>query len=370
MMSKVKVVIACGGSGGHIFPAMALAQSLKDKSKDISLLFVGSNSALDKRIFEKEHLRYYLLSANKLPYKASLKTIVFFIKLVFDTARSLFILIRHSPDVVIGFGGYVSSPVIFAAHILRIPKIVHEQNVVPGRANSVLFRFADRIAISFEETKIYLGRFSYKAIFTGNPIRITLLKDDKTVNIKKLGLDLNKFTILIIGGSQGAHNLNKAFLSALTKLGKEKSSLLQVIHITGIADYGWASQAYKDLGLENRVFSFIDNIEEAYSASDLVVTRSGASAIFEIAYFGRPMILVPYPFAMSHQTENANFFSKSGAAILIDEKEMSGDLIKDRIESFLNNRAMLEDMSRKAKNLSVPDSSYNLAGEVLKIIKG
>ncbi len=183
-MGKVRAVIACGGSGGHIFPAVALAQGLKAKNENVSLLFVGSNSALDKRIFEKEHLHYYLLSSNKLPYKVSLKTIAFFIKLVFDTARSLFILIRYSPDVVIGFGGYVSSPVIFAAHILRIPKIVHEQNVVPGRANSALFRFADRIAISFEETKIYLGRFSYKTIFTGNPIRITLLKDDKKVNIK------------------------------------------------------------------------------------------------------------------------------------------------------------------------------------------
>ena len=366
----MKIIIACGGSGGHIFPAVALAQSLKDKNKDIGLLFIGSNSILDKRIFEKEHLGYKLLSSNKLPYKASLKTVVFFIKLFFDTLRSLFILIRYSPDAVVGFGGYISSPVIFAAYILRIPKIVHEQNVVPGRANSILFRFADRIAVSFEETKKYLGRFSYKAVFTGNPIRITLLKDDKAGNIRKFGLDLNKFTVLIIGGSQGAHNLNKTFLSALAKLGKEAGSLLQIIHITGIADYEWARQAYKDLGFEHRIFSFIDNIEEAYSASDLVVTRSGASAIFEIAYFGRPMILVPYPFAMSHQTENANFFSRSGAAVTIDEKEISGDLIKDRIRAFLNNRPMLAEMSKKAKKLSVPNSSYNLAGEVLKIIKG
>lgn len=366
----MKIIIACGGSGGHIFPAVALAQGLKEKVSGADLLFIGSNTALDRRIFEKERLKYRLLSSNKLPYKVSPKTMLFLIRLFFDALRSFFILARYSPDAVIGFGGYVSSPVIFAAYVLRIPRIIHEQNVVPGRANSILFRFADRVAISFEETKKYMGRFASKAVFTGNPIRITLLNDDKAGNIKKLGLDSGKFTILVIGGSQGAHNLNKVFLQALDKLGSEKKSLLQAVHITGIADYGWASEAYRELGIAHRVFSFVDNIEEAYSASDLVVTRSGASAIFEIAYFGRPMILIPYPFAMSHQAENARIFSGSGAAIQIDEKDMSGDLMKERIESFLSNRRMLDEMAKKARALSVPESSRNLAGEVLKIIKG
>ena len=365
----VKILIVCGGSGGHIFPAIALAQSLKDKNKDIDLLFVGSDAVLDKRIFEKEALRYYVLSSNKMPYKPSFKTAAFLVKLFFDILKSFFILLKYSPDAVIGFGGYVSSPVIFAAFVLRIPGIVHEQNVVPGRSNKFLFRFADKIAISFEETKKYLGRFITKAVFTGNPIRITLLKDDRAGNIRKSGLDLKKFTILIIGGSQGAHNLNKAFLGALAGIDDEKRSLLQVIHITGITDYVWVSQEYKELGIEHRVFSFVDNIEEAYSASDLVVTRSGASAIFEAAYFGRPMILVPYPFAMSHQSENAKVFAGNGAAIHIDEKDMTGDIMKDSIEGLLRNRAVLEEMAKKAKYLSVPDSSYNLAAEVLKIIK-
>lgn len=365
----MRVVIACGGSGGHIFPAIALAQGLKDKNKDIDLLFVGSNAVLDRRIFEKERLRYRLLSSNKLSYKVSLKMTAFFTKLFFDILKSFFILLKYSPDAVIGFGGYVSGPVVFTAHLLRIPKIIHEQNVIPGRANSVLSRFADKIAITFEETRKYLGRFAHKAVFTGNPIRMTLLKDGKAGNMKNLGLDLNKFTILVIGGSQGAHNLNKAFLTALTKINRKKILLLQVIHITGITDYGWTSQAYKEMGLEHKVFSFIDNIEEAYSVSDLVVTRSGASAIFEVAYFGKPMILIPYPFAMSHQTENARVFSKNGAAIQIDEKEMSADLIKEKIESLLDNRTLLCEMAKRAKFLSVPDSSHNLAAEVLKIIK-
>jgi len=366
----VKIAIACGGSGGHIFPAIALAQGLKEKDKGIDLLFIGSNTALDRRIFEKERCRYELISSNRLPYKRSLKTAVFSVKLFFDLLRSLFILIRYSPDVVAGFGGYVSSPVVLAASVLRIPIVVHEQNVVPGRAISILFRFANKIAVSFEETKKYLGRFSGKAVVTGNPIRASLLKDDRPSNVKRLGLSTDKFTVLVVGGSQGAHNLNNAVLQAVAKIDGRNRSKMQIIHITGVADYGWASQAYKELDIEHRVFSFVDSIEEAYSASDLVVTRSGASAIFEIAYFGRPMILVPYPFAMSHQAENAKVFSVKGAAIQIDEAQMSGDVMRARIEELLDNKAVLDEMSRKARSLSVPGSSHNLAAEILSAAGG
>ena len=365
----MKIIIACGGSGGHIFPAVALAEGLKAKDGSTEITFIGSDKALDRRIFTKEGFRYHLLSANKLPYRASFKTLFFLLNLSADFLKSLFILMKCRPDVVIGFGGYVSAPVIIATYILRIPRIIHEQNVVPGRANALLFRFAERIAISFKETKIYMGAYAKKTIFTGNPIRASLLKDDKAGNIKKLGLDPEKFTILVIGGSLGAHNLNKAFLKALSRMDKSVRNSLQIIHITGAADYGWAGDAYKELSLEHRVHSFMDRIEEAYSASDLIVTRSGASAIFEIAYFGRPMILIPYPFALSHQSENARIFSTKGAAIQIDEKDLSPDIMKDKIEDLLKDRKKLTEMGESARRISLPDSSYSLAEEVLSLGK-
>jgi UDP-N-acetylglucosamine--N-acetylmuramyl-(pentapeptide) pyrophosphoryl-undecaprenol N-acetylglucosamine transferase len=365
----VKILIASGGSGGHIFPAVALAEELKLKDPSAEILFVGSDKSLDRRIFEKEGFKYSLLSANKLPYKASFDTLFFFLKLSVDILRSLIIILKYRPDAVVGFGGYVSAPVIVAAYILGIPRMVHEQNAVPGRANAMLFRFADRIAVSFEETKKYLGACAGKAVFTGNPIRASLLKDDKPGNIKKLGLDPKKFTILVIGGSQGAHNLNKAFLKSLSRMDGDTRRSLQVIHITGVSDYGWASAAYEELSVEHRVHSFVDRIEEAYSASDLIVTRSGASAIFEIAYFGRPMILIPYPFALSHQSENARIFTARGAAVRIDEKDLSGDMMKDRIESLLKDRSILSEMGESARSMSVPDSSRSLAQAVLNIRK-
>jgi len=173
----MKVLIAAGGSGGHIFPAIALAEELKSMDPLAQVSFVGSDKDLDKRIFEKEGFDYYLLSANKLPYKASLNTFLFLLKLSIDILRSLVIVVKYRPGVVVGFGGYVSSPVIMAAYMLGIPRIVHEQNAVPGRANAMLFRFVDKIAISFQETKDRLGKYADKAVFTGNPIRASLLKE-------------------------------------------------------------------------------------------------------------------------------------------------------------------------------------------------
>lgn len=366
----MRILIAAGGSGGHIFPAVALAQELKDKKIGIDILFIGSNKVLDRRIFEKEGFRYALLSANKLPYKATPGLLLFAIKFLFDILKSFIIIASYRPSRVVGFGGYVSGPVMIAASILRIPSIVHEQNVVPGRANSFSFRLADKIAISFEDTAKSLGPFAKKIIFTGNPIRISMLKNDRLGGMNKLGLNNDKFTILVIGGSQGAHFLNSNFINALAGLDEDTKRSLQVVHITGIKDYEWVRSRYDDLGIASRVYSFIDRIEDAYSASDLVVTRSGASAIFEVAFYGRPMILVPYPFALAHQTENARVFSQKGAAMEINEKEISPEVFKERIAALLNDKGKMREMGEKARSLSFPRSSEVLAAAVLNLVKG
>jgi UDP-N-acetylglucosamine--N-acetylmuramyl-(pentapeptide) pyrophosphoryl-undecaprenol N-acetylglucosamine transferase len=169
----------------------------------------------------------------------------------------------------------------------------------------------------------------------------------------------------VIGGSQGARGLNEKFLSALEKMDRKTMSALQVVHITGDPDYVQAAKAYKTLGIENRVFTFVDEIEDAYSVADLVVTRSGASAIFELALFGKPMILVPYPFAMSHQTDNARVFSNRGAAIEMAEKDLNPETLRDKIIYLMNNRSILGDLARSAKTLSVPDASDRLADLVM-----
>lgn len=366
----MKILIAAGGSGGHIFPAIALGRTLKAADKGAEVFFVGSDKVLDRRIFEKELVRFSLLTANKLPYRMSLRLVPFAAKLMRDTVKSLFLMMRNRPDVVIGFGGYVSFPVHAAAYVLRVPKVVHEQNVVPGRANKALFSLADKVAVSFEETKKHMGAHAGKAVLTGNPIRAEVFKDDRAGGIQRFGLDPEKFTLLVIGGSQGAHFLNTMFVSALLMMESDRKRTLQVIHITGNKDYGWALGAYANTGIEHRVYSFIDRIEEAYAAADLVVTRSGASALFELALLGKPMILVPYPFAMSHQQENAAAFAKNAAAVLLDEKSLSAEVFKETLLGLAGDRERLKRMGEAARKLSFPEASQALARTVRAAAEG
>lgn len=365
----MKVIIAAGGSGGHIFPAIALAKKLKEKRPDIDILFIGSDKELDKRIFKKEGLKFSLLSANKLPYKTTLALVPFSIKLFLDTVKAFFVTASFKPDAVIGFGGYVTAPVILAAFVLRIPRVLHEQNVVPGRANKALFRLANKVALTFEESLKFLGAYQAKAAITGNPIRASIFKDNRLESMKSFGFEPNRFTILVIGGSQGAHFLNESFVNALSGLDAKARCALQVIHITGIKDYEWAKSEYIKMGLAGKVFSFIDDIHEAYSASDLVVTRSGASAIFEAALFGKAMILVPYPFASAHQGENAKAFSRKGAAIEVAENNLTAESFKYSIMSLLSDRKRLIKLGEAAKKLSVPDSANRLAEQILSLAK-
>ncbi len=362
----MKILIAAGGSGGHIFPAIALARRLKEKRPETSVLFVGSGKDLDRRIFTKECLDYRLISANKMPYGRSIKLVWFGFALAADVIKSFIIMLSYRPDVVVGFGGYVSWPVAICASALGIRKVVHEQNVVPGRANKFLFNLADSIAMSFRESASALGKNAPKAVFTGNPIRDSVFRNDRAQGIKRLGLSSDKFTILVVGGSQGSRAINRSFIEAVSALDEDKKSAIQIVHITGIKDYEEVARSYEKAGLDTRTHSFIDRIEDAYSASDLVVTRSGASAIFEIAFFGRPMILVPYPYALAHQAENARVFTKNGAAVTLDEKGLDADSFRTVISELLSDRTRLSGMAVSAKKMSVPDASDRLADVVLE----
>jgi len=361
----VKVLIAAGGSGGHIFPAIALARSLAAPGKNVTVRFVGGRRGLDERIFRKEGFDYRLLSGNKLSPRNKLLLPLFLVKLLLDFIASILIIVSYRPGVIVGFGGYVSFPVIIAGRMCAVASVIHEQNVSPGRANALLFRLADRIGVSFNETKQRLGRYQKKTVLTGNPIRREMVSCDRAHGLRSCGLEDGRFTILVVGGSQGAHRLNEMFLRALALLDAATRQRLQVVHLTGTADYGWALGEYRALGITHRVYSFLDRIEEAYSAADLIITRSGASAIFEAALFGRPMVLVPYPFAMDHQLENARSFAARGAAVVLEEKELTGERFAREISDLMRRPERLAELSEAAKRSSVPDASERLASVVM-----
>lgn len=359
----MKVLIAAGGSGGHIFPAIALKRALAAR-RSCEIKFVGSDKAIDRRIFEKERVSFSLLSANKLPYRMSPSIVLFFVGLFLDFIRALWITALYRPTCCVGFGGYVSFPVILSAKLLWVPTVVHEQNVVPGRANKILFKLADKVALSFEDTLSHIPADERKKFsVTGNPIRTGDLKADKALALKSFGLDVSKFTVLVIGGSQGAHVLNENFIRSVSLMGRNVRADLQIIHLTGVKDYEWAVSEYGKMApeLSARAYSFIDRIDDAYSAADLIVTRAGSSALFEVAHFGKAMIVVPYPYAMSHQLDNARAFSSRGGAIMIEEKGLSASFFKDTIEEFLKDRPKLDALGRAAKALSAPHASDSLA---------
>lgn len=367
--AKTRIVIAAGGSGGHIFPAISLARRLRDRERQCDILFVGSNKSLDRRIFEKNGFNYKLLSTNKLPYRASFALLMFFVKLTGDLLHSLYIICRYRPDVVVSFGGYVASPIALAGFLLKVPVLTHEQNVVPGRANKILFKLSRVVALSFDETRGFMGSDSRKAVLTGNPIRPEIFRHDRAASMKKFGLREDKFTILIVGGSQGAHRLNEIFIKAFAGFDQDMKARLQVVHLTGLKDHEWAAAEYGASGIDHRVYSFIDTIEEAYSVSDLVVTRSGASALFEIAFFAKPMIVVPYPFAMSHQSQNAAVFSKNRAAIQIEERDLSEERVRNVVKELVHDDAKRSQLAESARRMAFPESSDILASHVLRLAK-
>ncbi len=362
-----KIMIAAGGSGGHIFPAIALGRSLSALGKDIEIMYIGSDKALDRRIFEKEGVRYKVLSANKLSYNISARTVAASFKLLADTFKAIWMLSSYKPDVAVGFGGYVSFPVIFAARLFGIPTIVHEQNVMPGRANRLLFSLAERIAVSFEETKGSIGKYAEKCVFTGNPVRAGISESGRSAGAKRFGLDEKKFTILVIGGSQGASFLNRTFIAAISSMGSGSRSSIQVIHITGVRDYEWALRSYEDLNIEHRVHSFVDKIEDVYAPADIVITRSGASAIFELALLRKPMILIPYPFAMSHQLDNALVFSEKVAALVVEEKDLNAGDLAGLILGLVEDRSRMKGLSDAAGRMAQPQAADDLAGEVIAL---
>jgi UDP-N-acetylglucosamine--N-acetylmuramyl-(pentapeptide) pyrophosphoryl-undecaprenol N-acetylglucosamine transferase len=356
----MKILIASGGSGGHIFPAVSLARELKKEplTGGAEIIFVASRRFLDRNILKTEGYKKIFLSANPMPYKFSWRFIIFFGKLAIDSVSALYVLLRFRPDVVVGFGGYTSGAILLLAAASGIKTVIHEQNLVPGRTNRFLDRFVDGVAISFSETGKYFR--NKNVVFTGNPIRKESLRESREESFGKLGLMKDKMTILVMGGSQGASSLNELVSRSISLLPSEKKENIQLVHITGPKEPGRIKKRYDENGIRGSVVTFIHDINEAYSASDLAISRSGAAAIFELAAFKRPMVLIPYPDRKNNQRFNAMFFAKNNAAVYMDEKNTSIAELRDLIAELMDNPAKRKMLSENAGKLSVIDGARRL----------
>ncbi len=362
----LRIVIAGGGTGGHLFPGIAVAQEFEVRNAASRIIFVSTGNPLERSVLSKTGYPLQTITAAGIKGRGlwnQIKSVAKIPKGILEANR---ILKNFSPDLTVGLGSYSAGPVVFAAWLRRIPIVVHEQNILPGITNRILSRFANRIYISFENTKSNMD--SRKVQWTGNPVRRELLEySDRHAEEESDDTGNGLFTILIIGGSQGAHRINMAVIEALDHL--RHLEHLHFVHQTGQADEQPVREAYRRSKMGGTVQAFFDNMAEQYGRADLIICRAGATTVAEVTALGKAVIFIPFPFAAdNHQVLNAGSLSDEGAAEMLIEKDLSGKILSEKIKYYAAHPAELEDMSARAKQFGKPDAAKNIVDDCYRLL--
>ena len=363
---KLRVIISGGGTGGHIFPAIAIANALKKINPSNEILFVGALGRMEMDKVPAAGYKIVGLDISGIQRKISLKNFLLPIKIIKSILKAKEIIRNFSPDAAIGVGGYASGPMLYAATSMNIPSLIQEQNSFAGITNKILSKRVQRICVAYEGMEKYFPET--KIILTGNPVREDVIKIEgkKQEAFNFFGLDNNKKTVLVIGGSLGSRTINECIEAGLEAF---RAKNIQLIWQTGIAFGTKAKQLVTSRGSKGIVtFEFIQRMDFAFAVADLIISRSGASSVSELALVAKPVILVPSPnVAEDHQTKNALALVKKNAALLVKDSEARMDLVKKTIE-VLNNDKLLSLLSENIKTLAVRDSADKIANEVYKIV--
>jgi len=350
----MRLLLAGGGTGGHLFPAVALAEQLKKEEAHAEVLFVGTERGLEFRLLPKLGwpLRTVPMSGwAGMGVMARLKALVGLVRSLNASQR---ILDEFRPDVVVGVGGYASVPVLLAAKLTGIPYLIHEQNACPGLANRMLGRWARRICLSFPDAA---GGFRRgRTVLTGNPVRAAMEECNE--------LPASETLLLVFGGSHGARTINRALVEALPQLAEWRGTL-RIIHQTGSADVENVREGYRQAGWDDvEVLPFIDDMAAAYARAWLVVCRAGATTLAELTACGRPAVLIPFPFAANnHQVANAAALAAKGAAIMIEESNLKAEELGTLIGGLLADRVRLAQMAGAAHSLARRGAAARLLAE-------
>ena len=367
----MRTLIAAGGTGGHICPGLAIASYLKEHHLADGILMVGGERELESYLVSSQGFNLRQIGIQSYPRYFSSKWIVFGWGLCISFLQSLFILWTFKPQVVIGMGSFHSCPLIILASFFGIPNLICEQNVRLSLSNRLLAPWASRIALSFSQTEKYLSpRLLRKTYLTGNPTRSEIVKIRKKEATEKLSLDKDKLTLLFLGGSQGAHSLNRFGIEGVKLLAREKlGKEIQVIFITGKKDVEWVRASFKSLAIKSLILSYLPQMEYAYAASDLVVCRSGATTLAEVTSRGLPAILIPYPHATGgHQWKNAEVLQAMRAAHLILEEDLTAEKLKTTILELITNKSRLKGMAEKSKALGKPQATRKVIKLILSLV--
>jgi UDP-N-acetylglucosamine--N-acetylmuramyl-(pentapeptide) pyrophosphoryl-undecaprenol N-acetylglucosamine transferase len=365
----VKVVIAGGGTGGHIYPGLAIAEALRRRAPDVEVRFVGGRR-LEAHVVPQEGWPFRSIAGRGLPRRVSVGVVVALAAAALGGAQALALLWRWRPDVVVATGGYVCAPVGAAAVVLGVPLVLQEQNLRAGLANRALARWARWVSIPHAEAAVSLS--ARRAVVTGVPVRARALQGDRAQGHARWGLDAGRFTLLVLGGSQGAHSLNSAVCRLADLLMYE--ARLQILHQTGPADLEVVRRAIghrEHVGppaLRHVAAAFLDPIGDAYASADLVVCRAGASTLAEVTAWGLPAVLVPYPHAaIGHQDENAAILLRAGAAVRVADADLGGPALLEAVQRLLDEPGRRTAMASASRGLGRPDAADVVAEHVLAL---
>lgn len=361
--AAARILMVAGGTGGHIFPVLAVAEELRARSgrgasdRNYDIIFLGTNRALESRIIPAAGFRLRTVAAAGLKGIGGWRKAQNLLVLPRSAVETALLLGELQPDVVVGGGGYLSGPVMLEAALKDIPTLLIEANAVPGFTNRVLGPVVRAAAVAFEETAKYYGT---KAHVTGQPVR-------KAFAVVPAKQHAPPFTILIIGGSQGSAAINQGVIRSLPLL-KRFVGEWRFIHQTGERDYNAVRQAFEAQGLEAEVHAFIENVPEVLARADLVVSRAGATALAELTVAGKASLLVPFPGATDrHQLENARILERAGAARVLEQETLTPERLVEAMSSLLEWPALLVEMERAAKRLARPDAAERIADLVEKL---
>lgn len=364
---KKRILIAGGGTGGHVYPALATIEALKKKG-DFGFLYVGGKNGIETRIVPRYQIPMETIWISGFARSLTFKNLMFPVKLLMSLYQSWKIVRKFDPHVAVGTGGYVSGPVLYAASKRGVPVLIQEQDVYPGVTTRLLVKHARRICLSFEGAKKYFPQHTEKLVVTGNPVREGLAAISREEALKKLEFESGRLTLFIFGGSQGARSINNAMMKIIPELSKKYN--LQVLWQTGESQFTAVRDGYRAEGTKIKIMPYVQEMNAAYAAADIVICRAGAITLAELAVVAKPALLVPYPFAAgNHQEHNSRAITEAGAALMVVEKEGWEKELHQKLEQLLNDPQLRAQQSAAWKKLARPNAAELISEEILKLVK-
>lgn len=368
----MRIIVSGGGTGGHIYPAITLINNIKKLVPDAEFLYVGTKKGLEADIIPREKIPFATLEISGFERHLTMKNFAVLGKALGSMVKARQIVKSFKPDVAVGTGGYVCGPILMASALMGVPALIQEQNAIPGVTNKILAKFVNKIAVGYERAAKHFS--AEKTVFTGNPIRDDILLSTRDEGLMEFSLDPSKKTVLVSGGSRGAHSINKAMLEVHKHF--VNNYRVQIMHVTGKTEYDFVIDGLEKMGIDWQktdnlsVYPYLYDMPKALAAADIAVFRAGATSLAELTARGVPSVLIPYPFAAeNHQEFNARELEKNGASKVILNKDLTGEKLIKTLEEMLSSENKLQEMAEASRNMGKPNAAQTIAEMIVDLAR-